>query len=146
MKYCYTAVVHSLVLSFLPGYHPSNPRLGVASWDQMLSKIMVSGTNKGTCGDHCFVTLNGETKVFPIGESIVFTSQPCTSFICTVKSRTSPALHEIVSNLGMVTFSRKMVYTRYRLPAQLLTATELYHSETQTLAAIDAVSIAAIPS
>jgi hypothetical protein len=31
-----------------------------------------------------------------------------------------------------------MLYKRYRLPAQLLTATELYHTETQTLAAIDA--------
>ncbi|CAI8000139.1 Hemicentin-1 [Geodia barretti] len=71
------------LLSIVHGYHPSNPRLGVASWDRMLSKIMVSGTNKGTCGDHCFVTLNGETKVFPIDVSVVFTSKPCTSFICT---------------------------------------------------------------
>ena len=82
----YTASLSILHISFT-AYHPSNSRMGVASWDKMLAKIMLSEAKTGTCGDQCFVTVNGETRVFPVGTSTVFSSSPCDSFICKVKKR-----------------------------------------------------------
>ena len=39
----------------------------------------------GVCGEECFITLKGETKVFEIDVAVNAGDDPCVVYVCTVR-------------------------------------------------------------
>lgn len=59
--------------------------LGVSSWDQMLADI-VQGQNAqtGSCGDMCYVNVDGDNHLMERGESFHSPTDPCLKYTCQV--------------------------------------------------------------